>query len=85
MAGLTFGAVTSVLTPTRHGKGKSKSYLAEPSNIDGKALMVYVVYVVYVVHENRELNPCVLNLARRLAKQGLMAFVPDALLPLGGY
>lgn len=79
MAGLTFGAVTSVLTPTRHGKGKSKSYLAEPSNIDGKALMVYVV------HENRELNPCVLNVARRLAKQGLMAFVPDALLPLGGY
>jgi carboxymethylenebutenolidase len=82
VAGLTFGAVTSVLTPTRHGKGKSKSYLAEPSNIDGKALMVYVVYVV---HENRELNPCVLNVARRLAKQGLMAFVPDALLPLGGY
>jgi carboxymethylenebutenolidase len=79
VAGLTFGAVTSVLTPTRHGKGKSKSYLAEPSNIDGKALMVYVV------HENRELNPCVLNVARRLVKQGLIAFVPDALLPLGGY
>jgi carboxymethylenebutenolidase len=81
VAGLTFGAVTSVLTPTRHGEGKDKgkSYLAEPSNIDGKALMMYVV------HENRELNPCVLNVARRLVKQGLIAFVPDALLPLGGY
>jgi carboxymethylenebutenolidase len=106
VARLTFGAVTSVLTPnlvlveqvsfndqdiraicqasvspTHHGKGKGigKGYLAVPSDINGKALMMYVV------HENRELNPCVRNVARRLAKQGFIALVPDASFPLGGY
>lgn len=104
MARLTFGAVTSVLTPnlvlveqasfndqdiraicqasvslTHHGKGIGKGYLAVPSDINGKALMMYVV------HENRELNPCVRNVARRLAKQGFIALVPDASFPLGGY
>lgn len=41
--------------------------------------------MMYVVHENRELNPCVRNVARRLAKQGFIALVPDASFPLGGY
>jgi carboxymethylenebutenolidase len=40
---------------------------------------------VLVVHENRGLNPYVRDVARRLAKQGFVAFAPDALFPLGGY
>jgi carboxymethylenebutenolidase len=41
--------------------------------------------MVLVVHENRGLNPYVKDVARRLAKQGFVAFAPDALHPLGGY
>jgi carboxymethylenebutenolidase len=47
--------------------------------MDGKAP------AVLVVHENRGLNPYVRDVARRLAKQGFIAFAPDALFPLGGY
>jgi carboxymethylenebutenolidase len=43
------------------------------------------VPTVLVVHENRGLNPYVRDVARRLAKQGFIAFAPDALFPLGGY
>ncbi len=41
--------------------------------------------VVLVVHENRGLNPYIQDVARRLAKQGFVAFAPDALAPVGGY
>ena len=41
--------------------------------------------LVLVVHENRELNPYIKDVARRLAKAGFMAFAPDALFTLGGY
>jgi carboxymethylenebutenolidase len=64
-------------SPTGHGKGQG--YLAVPSNITGKAPLVLVV------HENRGLNPYVKDVARRLAKQGFIAFAPDVLFPLGGY
>jgi carboxymethylenebutenolidase len=40
---------------------------------------------VLVVHENRGLNPYVMDVARRLAKAGFVAFAPDALHPSGGY
>jgi carboxymethylenebutenolidase len=40
---------------------------------------------VLVMHENRGINPYVRDVARRLAKQGFIAFAPDALFPLGGY
>jgi carboxymethylenebutenolidase len=40
---------------------------------------------VLVVHENRGLNPYIKDVARRLAKQGYIAFAPDALHTLGGY
>lgn len=64
-------------SPNGHGKGRG--YLVVPSKIDGKAP------AVLVVHENRGLNPYVRDVARRLAKQGFVAFAPDALFPLGGY
>ena len=41
--------------------------------------------MVLVVHENRGLNPYIEDVARRLAKQGYVAFAPDALYSLGGY
>lgn len=64
-------------SPNGHGKGRG--YLVVPSKLDGKAP------TVLVVHENRGLNPYVRDVARRLAKQGFIAFAPDALFPLGGY
>jgi len=64
-------------SPNGHGKGNG--YLVMPNNLDGKAA------TVLVVHENRGLNPYVKDVARRLAKQGFIAFAPDALFPLGGY
>jgi carboxymethylenebutenolidase len=64
-------------SPNGHGKGRG--YWVAPSNINSKA------QTVLVVHENRELNPYVRDVARRLAKQGYIAFAPDALFPLGGY
>lgn len=64
-------------SPKGHGKGQG--YLVVPNNISDSAPMVLVV------HENRGLNPYVKDVARRLAKQGFIAFAPDALYPLGGY
>ena len=64
-------------SPEGHGEGRG--YLVKPRNlaIDGPAVLV--------VHENRGLNPYIADVARRLAKQGYVAFAPDALYPLGGY
>lgn len=64
-------------SPKGHGKGNG--YLAVPTGLEGKAP------TVLVVHENRGLNPYIKDVARRLAKQGFIAFAPDALFPLGGY
>ncbi|TYK64565.1 dienelactone hydrolase family protein [Colwellia echini] len=64
-------------SPLGHGKGQG--YLVTPTNKTGK------LPVVLVIHENRGLNPYIKDVARRLAKQGFIAFAPDALYPLGGY
>ena len=61
------------------GHGECQGYLVVPTAIEGKAP------VVLVVHENRGLNPYIKDVARRLAKQGFVAFAPDGLYPLGGY
>ena len=61
------------------GHGKGQGYLVMPRKLSAAAP------TVLVVHENRGLNPYVKDVARRLAKQGFIAFAPDALFPLGGY
>ena len=61
------------------GSGDCQGYFVKPSELTDKAP------VVLVVHENRGLNPYVKDVARRLAKEGFIAFAPDALYPLGGY
>lgn len=64
-------------SPDGHGEGRG--YLVKPSNLELDAA------AVLVAHENRGLNPYIEDVARRLAKQGYVAFAPDALYPLGGY
>jgi carboxymethylenebutenolidase len=61
------------------GYGKGRGYLVTPKEISTR------LPTVLVVHENRGLNPYIEDVARRLAKQGFIAFAPDALYPLGGY
>lgn len=65
--------------PSPDGHGKGQGYLVSPSNINGTTA------VVLVVHENRGLNPYIKDVARRVAKQGYIAFAPDILYTLGGY
>jgi carboxymethylenebutenolidase len=65
------------LSPVGHGKGRG--YLVTPKQINKK------LPAVLVVHENRGLNPYIEDVARRLAKEGFIAFAPDALFPVGGY
>jgi len=64
-------------SPDGHGEGRG--YLVQPSKREGKGP------AVLVAHENRGLNPYIADVARRLAKQGYLAFAPDALYSLGGY
>jgi carboxymethylenebutenolidase len=61
------------------GYGEGRGYLVVPGNLQDKT------GVVLVVHENRGLNPYIKDVVRRLAKQGYIAFAPDALYSLGGY
>src|SRR6476659_9421198 len=60
------------------GNGSIKGYLARPAK--GKKFPA-----VLVIHENRGLNPYIEDVARRLAKQGYMAYAPDGLTSVGGY
>jgi carboxymethylenebutenolidase len=60
------------------GNGSIKGYLARPAK--GKKFPT-----VLVIHENRGLNPYIEDVARRLAKQGYMAFAPDGLTSVGGF
>jgi carboxymethylenebutenolidase len=39
---------------------------------------------VLVIHENRGLQPHIMDVTRRMAKEGFLALAPDALTPLGG-
>ena len=64
-------------SPDGHQEGRG--YLVKPRNLGGNRP------AVLVVHENRGLNPYIKDVARRLAKQGYIAFAPDALHTLGGY
>ncbi|MCG6888470.1 MAG: dienelactone hydrolase family protein [Gammaproteobacteria bacterium] len=64
-------------SPDGHGEGRG--YLVKPTAATGNTGSVLVV------HENRGLNPYIEDVARRLAKQGYLAFAPDALYSLGGY
>ena len=61
------------------GHGTCGGYLVTPAALEAPAP------TVLVVHENRGLNPYIEDVARRLAKEGFIAFAPDALYPLGGY
>jgi carboxymethylenebutenolidase len=65
--------------PSTQGHGEGRGYLVVPAALTGKRP------AVLVVHENRGLNPYVMDVARRLAKAGFVAFAPDALHPSGGY
>ena len=58
---------------------EGRGYLVRPGKLNAKAAKVLVV------HENRGLNPYIKDVVRRLAKQGYIAFAPDALHTLGGY
>ncbi len=59
--------------------GKGRGYLVTPTDVKPNTP------AVLVVHENRGLNPYIKDVARRLAKQGFIAFSPDILHSLGGY
>ncbi|EHH1180805.1 dienelactone hydrolase family protein [Vibrio vulnificus] len=65
--------------PSSKGHSEGKGYLVVPTQLTAP------LPVVLVVHENRGLNPYIQDVARRLAKQGFVAFAPDALAPVGGY
>ena len=69
-----------VSVPSPNGHGTINGYLARPASAGDAKLPA-----VLVIHENRGLNPHIEDIARRLALDGLMAFAPDALTPLGGY
>ncbi|MDR1351632.1 MAG: dienelactone hydrolase family protein [Zoogloeaceae bacterium] len=56
--------------------GSVRGLLAQPAKVAGR------LPTVLVVHENRGLDPRIENIARRLALNNFIAFVPDV---LGGY
>jgi carboxymethylenebutenolidase len=57
--------------------GEVRAYLARP-----KAAKKYPA--VIVIHENRGLQPHILDVNRRMAKEGFLSLAPDGLSPLGG-
>ncbi|NQZ32380.1 MAG: dienelactone hydrolase family protein [Oceanospirillaceae bacterium] len=65
--------------PSPGAFGEGRGYLVTPSNVQPNTP------AVLVVHENRGLNPYIKDVARRLAKEGFIAFAPDILHSLGGY
>lgn len=70
---------TYVKFPSPDGHKEGQGYLVQPAALKDKAPSVLVI------HENRGLNPYVKDVARRLAKEGFLAFAPDGLYPVGGY
>jgi carboxymethylenebutenolidase len=67
------------LYPSPGAFGEGRGYLVTPKDVKPDTP------AVLVVHENRGLNPYIEDVARRLAKQGFIAFAPDILHSLGGY
>jgi carboxymethylenebutenolidase len=57
--------------------GEMKGFLAWPKA--GKKFPA-----VLIIHENRGLQPHIMDVTRRMAKEGFLALAPDALTPLGG-
>jgi carboxymethylenebutenolidase len=57
--------------------GDVKAYLARP-----KISKKYPAVVV--IHENRGLQPHILDVNRRMAREGFLSLAPDGLTPLGG-
>jgi carboxymethylenebutenolidase len=57
--------------------GDMKAYLARP-----KAAKKYPA--VIVIHENRGLQPHIMDVTRRMAREGFLSLAPDALSPMGG-
>jgi carboxymethylenebutenolidase len=57
--------------------GEVKGYLARP-----KASKKYPA--VIVIHENRGLQPHIMDVNRRMAREGFLSLAPDGLSPLGG-
>lgn len=68
-----------VTFPSPEGHGEGRGYLVVPTALSGTGP------AVLVVHENRGLNPYIMDVARRLAKAGFVALAPDALHTVGGY
>lgn len=58
-------------------KGKVSGYLARPKAMGKRP-------VVVVIHQNRGLNPHIMDVARRYAVEGYLAFAPDLLSVAGG-
>jgi carboxymethylenebutenolidase len=69
----------TVAVDSPQGNGSIKGYLVRPKAATGK------IGSVLVVHENRGLNPYVMDVARRLGVAGYMALAPDGLTSVGGY
>jgi carboxymethylenebutenolidase len=70
------GLVTEFITYPGE-TGDVKAFLARPA-----AAKKYPA--VIVIHENRGLQPHILDVNRRMAKEGFLSLAPDALSPLGG-
>ncbi|RPI45445.1 MAG: dienelactone hydrolase family protein [Bacteroidetes bacterium] len=61
----------------RGASGEMRAYLSHPKT-DQK------LPAVVVIHENRGLVPHIMDVNRRMAREGFVALAPDALSPLGG-
>jgi len=57
--------------------GNVRAFMARP-NVDTK------LPAVVIIHENRGLQPHIMDVTRRMAKEGFLCLAPDALTPLGG-
>jgi carboxymethylenebutenolidase len=57
--------------------GQMEAYVARPEQMKAYPAVV-------VIHENRGLNAHIMDVTRRLAKEGYLAIAPNALAPVGG-
>jgi carboxymethylenebutenolidase len=57
--------------------GEIKAFLARPDKNRKYPAVI-------VIHENRGLQPHILDVTRRMAQEGFLSLAPDALTPLGG-
>lgn len=70
-------AITSGLVDYQGKTGPMKAYYSHP---DKKKKFPAVL----IIHENRGLQPHIMDVTRRMAAEGFFALAPDALTPLGG-